>query len=102
MAGFQYNQGKAVYGGGCCKGWPIAGAQGENDCPTGSVGASMVGLLGVGKGVLVGVADWGVMAGWDGGHYPLYFYCHSEVSRIEQYRHPVCRNVNAANHDRTA
>ena len=27
----------------------------------------MVGLLGVGKGVLVGVGDWVVMAGWDSG-----------------------------------
>lgn len=40
------------------------GAQGENDCPVGSIGASMVGLLGVGKGVFVGVANW---VGWLGG-----------------------------------
>ena len=30
----------------------------------------MVGLLGVGKGVLVGVRDWVVMVGGDGGHCP--------------------------------
>ena len=67
MAEFQYNQGKAVCGGWFCKGWLIAGAQGEKGCPAGSVGASMVRLLGVGKGVVVCVPDWVVIAGWDGG-----------------------------------
>jgi hypothetical protein len=45
----------------------------------GVVGASMVGLLGVGKGVLVGVRDWVVMAGWDGGQCPLCDYFSSPV-----------------------
>jgi hypothetical protein len=45
----------------------VESAQGEKVCPAGSVGASIVGLLGVGKGVLVGVSDWMVIAGWDGG-----------------------------------
>ena len=43
----------------------VEGAQGKNDCPVGCVGALMVGLLGVGKGVLVGVRDWGG-DGWVG------------------------------------
>ncbi len=46
-----WNHGKAVYGVGFCKGWPIAGAQGEKGCSAGGVGVLMVGLLGVGKGV---------------------------------------------------
>jgi len=63
----------------------VEGAQGKNDCPVGCVGALMVGLLGVGKGVLVGVRDWGVMVGWDGGHCPPYDYyiCRSSLSYSE-------------------
>jgi hypothetical protein len=34
----------------------------------------MVELLGVGMGVLVGVPDWVVTTGWDGGHCPTYDY----------------------------
>jgi hypothetical protein len=40
-----WSQGKAVYGVGFCKGWPIAGAQGKKDCPAGSAGVWMAGHL---------------------------------------------------------
>jgi hypothetical protein len=64
-----------VYGAGFCIGWTaVEGAQGENGCLAGSVGALMVGRLEVGTGVLVGVPDWVVMAGWDGGYCSPYDY----------------------------
>jgi len=34
-----WSKAKAVYDVGFCKGWPIAGAQGENDCPARGIGA---------------------------------------------------------------
>jgi hypothetical protein len=46
----------------------------------------MVGLLRVGKGVFVGVVDWVVMAGWDGGQvHPTisYGFSSSQGSRLQ-------------------